>query len=488
MKPNMKEVMNWRSSLAELSAVQAQESLTPPELARIVVPASHWQALALDTTLIIGIRGAGKSFWTAVLANDHARGFVAQQVRSKELGDAVVKIGFSIDLSSAHHPSPAKLAKLVSSGFSRTAIWKAVISRHLAHANGKVADNNADWETVVRNYGDDVAFEKNVSKFDGNLKRENRTVLIVFDALDRLSKSWDDTRLWVQSLLEISLDLRSFSQIRLKLFLRPDMAEDETIWRFQDSSKLKHSAVELKWQAADLFSIVIRWVSNHDQSGPSFRKYCSDNKLMVYRKVDSLFVESENVGDSNIRQTLEVLTGKWMGTGPKRGFCFSWIPVHLADGHLNVAPRSLLLAMKTAAAETLNKYSNHDVPIHFEGIKNGVAKASEVRVDELNEDYPWITPLLEALEGQTVPLDVATLSTLWKDITGSLMNSDKLPPRRFSLESDNKKKIPALLMDLEDLGVVYPTTDKRINIPDIYRVGFRIGRRGGVRPIKTSWM
>jgi len=484
MKPMIKDVTNWRRALTELPSVQAQESLIPPELSRIVVPVSHWQALALDTTLIIGIRGAGKSFWTAVLGDDNARGFVAQQVRSKELGEANVKIGFSIDLSGMHHPSPAKLAQLVSLGFSRTQIWKAVISRHLASTSTQTIENLPNWDEIVKTYGDDVAFEINIAKFDASLKQKNKTVLIIFDALDRLSKNWDDSRLWVQSLLEISLDLRSFRQIRLKLFLRPDMAEDETIWRFQDSSKLKHSAVELKWQAADLFSIVIRWISNHDRAGQSFRKFCSDDKLMVYKKVDNLFVE--NPTENSIRQTLEVLTGKWMGAGPKRGFCFSWIPVHLADGKLNVAPRSLLLAMKTAAEETLNKYSNYDLPIHYEGIKNGVAKASAVRVDELTEDYPWITPLLNALEGQTVPLDITTLAALWKGLTGSLMNSDKLPPRRFSLEFDNKKKTPALLMDLEDLGVVYPTTDKRINIPDIYRVGFKIGRKGGVRPIKTT--
>ncbi len=477
--------MIWRQALTDLPSVQAQESLNPPELSRIVVPVSHWQALALDTTLIIGIRGAGKSFWTAVLGNNQARRFVAEQVRSKELGDAIVKIGFSIDLSSTHHPSPAELVKLLSLGFSRAAIWKAVIARHLANIDEQAGKSISDWPEIVKVCGNDVAFEKNISKFDASLKRENKTILIIFDALDRLSKSWDDARLWVQSLLEISLDLRSFSQIRLKLFLRPDMAEDETVWRFQDSSKLKHSAVQLKWQAADLFLIVIRWVSNHEYAGRSFRKFCSTHKLMIYRKVDKLFVENPN--DNSIRQTLEVLTGKWMGTGPKRGFCFSWIPVHLADGNLDVAPRSLLLAMKTAAEETTIKYSNHVVPIHYEGIKNGVAKASAVRVDELNEDYPWIAPLLNALEGQTVPLDISTLAALWKGITGTLMKSDKLPPRRFSLEFDNRKRITALLMDLEDLGVVYPTTDQRINIPDIYRVGFKIGRRGGVRPIKTSW-
>lgn len=481
-QPRVTDVKEWRNALVGLSAVQAQENLTSPNLSQIVVPTAHWQALALDTTVIKGIRGAGKSFWTAVLYNDETRRFVAEQINSKELKETIVKIGFSVDLTGNHHPSPTELARLTRN-YSNCQIWKAIIYRHLAKTIDKNSEKTTDWSKTVKQFGDDILFEKGIAKYDSFLNQNKQTILIVFDALDRLAKDWDDVRKWVQSLLEIALELRSCSNVRIKLFFRPDMTEDETIWQFQDSSKLRHSAVELKWQPADLFSIIIRYISNHPSAGNSFRSYCTKETLKDYKKVENIFIENNDPGE--IRKNTEIITGEWMGNGPKRGFCFSWIPVHLADARSDVAPRSLLLAMKTAAEETINKYSTHNLPVHFEAIKKGVAKASEVRVYELNEDYPWITPLLNTLGGQIVPLDNISLQRLWKNVTADILNSDKLPPRRFSSESDNNKKIHALLEDLEELGVVYKTTDKRINIPDIYRVGFKIGRKGGVRPIKS---
>ncbi|WP_172812309.1 hypothetical protein [Chloroflexus islandicus] len=35
------------------------------------------------------------------------------------------------------------------------------------------------------------------------------------------------------------------------------------------------------------------------------------------------------------------------------------------------------------------------------------------------------------------------------------------------------------------LGIFELTSDNRINMPDIYRIGFGLGRRGGVKPINT---
>jgi hypothetical protein len=39
-----------------------------------------------------------------------------------------------------------------------------------------------------------------------------------------------------------------------------------------------------------------------------------------------------------------------------------------------------------------------------------------------------------------------------------------------------------VLQDLAGLGLIEWISDDRINIPDVYRVGYGIGRRGGVKP------
>jgi hypothetical protein len=39
-----------------------------------------------------------------------------------------------------------------------------------------------------------------------------------------------------------------------------------------------------------------------------------------------------------------------------------------------------------------------------------------------------------------------------------------------------------LIEDLVELAILYRTEDSRLNMPDIFRVGFGIRRMGGVRP------
>jgi hypothetical protein len=62
------------------------------------------------------------------------------------------------------------------------------------------------------------------------------------------------------------------------------------------------------------------------------------------------------------------------------------------------------------------------------------------------------------------------------------VSENKLPPRRYSSASPENRTIELLIDDLEELEVLYRTEDDLINIPDIFRVGFEIRRKGGVRP------
>ena len=58
----------------------------------------------------------------------------------------------------------------------------------------------------------------------------------------------------------------------------------------------------------------------------------------------------------------------------------------------------------------------------------------------------------------------------------------KLPPRRFTNDPFRKGSAEALIDDLVELAVLYRTKDGRLNMPDIFRVGFGIRRKGGVKP------
>jgi hypothetical protein len=54
----------------------------------------------------------------------------------------------------------------------------------------------------------------------------------------------------------------------------------------------------------------------------------------------------------------------------------------------------------------------------------------------------------------------------------------KLPPRHVDQGPDGVRR------DLESLGIFLRLHDGRVHIPDVFRVGYGLGRKGGVRPIQ----
>ena len=162
----------------------------------------------------------------------------------------------------------------------------------------------------------------------------------------------------------------------------------------------------------------------------------------------------------------------------RRGLPFTWIPTHLGDAAGVATPRSFLAALRTAADETADNAAR---ALDWKSIHGGVRKASEIRVIELAEDFPWTKPAMEALEGLNVPCDSKDLVARWtsKDVLRTIEDE---PEGRINKGA--RRGLPGLLDDLVAVGVLEVRPDGRYNIPDVYRVGFGLKRRGGVRPVR----
>ena len=113
--------------------------------------------------------------------------------------------------------------------------------------------------------------------------------------------------------------------------------------------------------------------------------------------------------------------------------------------------------------------------------------ASEIRVLELREDYPWVHQVMSALEGMVVPLEFEEVAQRWRSrgVLAELsrqveQNAVKLPPRRLDAGAAGVR------LDLEELGVLQRLLDDRVNIRDVYRVGYGLGRKGGVKPTRQE--
>ncbi len=480
-----------RQTLIDLPPISAWENLSPPNPSQIYIPELHTKALPPEVSIVEGMRGAGKSFWTAVLADNDTRTLVSDVTNIQRLSKLIVRVGFGLDHDNEHFPDAKRITLLITQGCTPDDIWRSVLLRHTLKALGKPlpfddgVDSAALWVKVNHDQADRYLVE-----CDRDLAEQEKVLLLLFDSLDRLAGDWGHIRQILSAALQLGLECRTRRAIRFKFFLRPDMVEeDDEIWRFSDSSKLLHTKSELTWRPQDLFGLILLHLANSQSAGPAFRKEIEQQTRIQWQEVDHVYPLPQNLttGEQPLRSIVEALAGPWVGTNAKRGFTFTWIPTHLSDAKGRLSPRSILLAVKRAAEWTKERYPNHKTALHYEGIQQGVVEASGIRISEIKEDYPWAGPLLEALKGVTVPLTIDELTARWTEscIKSSLeaaQQKQRLPPRRFSSDSDLKGQIQALVDDLVELAVFYRTENGRINMPDIFRVGFGIKRKGGVKP------
>jgi hypothetical protein len=88
---------------------------------------------------------------------------------------------------------------------------------------------------------------------------------------------------------------------------------------------------------------------------------------------------------------------------------------------------------------------------------------------------------MEALEGLNVPCVREELIDRWTT-ENVLVKIANAPERRINKGA--RLGLPGLLSDLVDVGVLEVRRDGRYDIPDVYRVGSGLKRRGGVRPVR----
>ena len=489
-----KEIRLAFAALREYIDQRGDKPISSPE--QTYVPKSHARALDPETTLVEGIRGSGKSFWWSALSSAAHRSFLSKAFPNIRIDNAVdIVQGFGADQDSEKAPSSDTIESL-GRKYSPRAIWRTVVATHAKFDDPfplHTAEQAEKWDQRVS------WVSSNPEQFDSLLRRADqrqdqsgRTCLILFDALDRLASQWDAIRPHAQALLQVALEMRSTRRIRLKLFVRPDMLEDRGISGFPDFSKLNAGKASLEWKRADLYALIFQRVGNSHIGGAEFRSLASNISGLPWAEFEDKWwvLPGRLALDEDLQEKVFIaLAGQAMGSGAsgyKRGKPYTWLVNHLQDGRNQVSPRSFLSAVGEAAEMT-----DEDNPSVFSAraIQIGVQQASKIRVDEFkNEDYPWVNGLMEALRGKlTVPCAVDDILTIWnenstlkrlKQELGSAQNAVKLPPQHLDEGGIG------VLQDLQELGLVQLQDKGRIQMPDVYRIAFGIGRRGGVKPVK----
>lgn len=475
----MVDVKDLRNAILE-APIATSNFGESPKLGELYIPPAHVKALRLESNLVVGARGVGKSFWTAALTSSDLRASIESTVR--ELENTEVSIGFSVRESINDYPNADTFGKLLGSEIDPYDIWRTVILRWSASTleekfPGSSWSDSVSW---MKDNPEDIS--RLIGRTNARLENKSRFGLIVFDALDRTSNDWRVMDNIVRGLLRATLWLKSYPRLHSKVFLREDQFE-RTVTDFPDASKLLATRAELTWARHDLHGLLWqRLINAPNLHGQLLRDvYCEVTKSLPLENNKSYALPDDAKRENSPLQRVlfERLAGQWMGRDRRRGIPYTWSVSHLADGRGQTSPRSFLAAIRQAAEDSLNRYPDYLLPIHYESIKRGIQKASEIRVNEMAEDHPWVRIFLEKLQGLNVPCEFTLILERWQlhfPNGPSSASSLGLPAQHIDRGWDGIRD------DLIRLGLLEQKKDLRIDMPDLYRVGFGLGRKGGVKP------
>ena len=480
---------------------------------QLFLPWPHRKALKLDCSLVIGARGVGKTAWArALLANqgDQPSAALPTEIFPYPL---TVVAGFS-DQAQASHPSGGTFAQLMSDQDDPYSLWLAVLLRALGLDNTPTLPIESWAATLDWVRGHQEEAWAMLRKADQALLQKNRGLLLVFDALDRVSPDgdWLKVSAAIRALLRLVLELKGFKRIHGKVSLRTDQYTRGNFTDLPDIAKIRATRVELLWSLTDLHGLLWQCLCNGTPGEASefFRAWCQKastlgedsfvNKFMDFMQSPDEDDASHNIDvnhrwelptavrrDEPIQRALfEKLAGRWMARDSRRGVPYTWIVNHLADAQGQSTPRSFLTAIRKAAEESRHRYRDAEYPLFYDGLKLGVQAASVNRIEELEEDYPWLPTIMKPFANRaSVPMTEAVfdqdLSEAFKSIPAGVPGlSERLPN---DLRSQG---VHGLITYLCQLGLLTQMKDERLNMPDIYRIGFKLGRKGGIKPAQRS--
>ena len=467
-----------RGAMAEFQLSPKVEPNEVIELDRAFFPDGHRGVLDLKRQLVIGNRGMGKSFWTHSLVNSELRERLAQVYELPVLAKADVVIGFNgSEKIGPVAPTIEEISRALKDRTPPELIWRAVMLRatHTLRSTSEPLSLNG---TISKLKSHPHAYAQELSAADDILVQEKRSLLVVFDALDRLAEDWSGIRELTKGLLIRALGLQSFRAIRMKIFMRVDQFADAELFRFPDSSKIRNDHVNLSWRPHELYGLLFFELFRNPLARESLERLAESTPMRL------MLIEGGPSSSARMDEQaalVSFLAGEFMGNHKKRGRVYSWVPLHLSDAANNCSPRTFLTAWKSAAEHIPPP---RGLAVDHLGLIDGVRHASSTRLTELREDYPWIDIALEPLRRQFVPISREDLFGLWaknKVVPKILESSQKnrwLAPIGVGV-LDEKNPL-ALLQAMSIIAVMEQRANGKINVPDIFRVEAEILRKGGV--------
>ncbi len=461
--------------LTDLTTLKSDDDDAVAQDAKWFLPVdAHVRALRPETLVVRGGRGAGKSSLFHFLGHAQSQPALRESVGVGSPATTWLE-GFS---SSAEHPS-----LMVVGAFGKTAkedrrrfFWFAWLCARLSSQPGvklpagplavalkKDRDPGRLAEAAEHQLGA-------LSAWIDALERDRKSPIVVsYDGLDRIGSSSSTRQRMTASLLAMWLSLADrYRHIRPKVFVREDLFQ-ASLSAFPDASKLDARSVSIEWRVEDLYRVLIKHMANTSEDlknwveGSSRGIGLTDGKALGWMPP-----ALPETGKGSQKGFVDHLAGELMGSGAKKGLTYRWIPNRLQDAHARAVPRSILGLVRYAADFALTRGPEAQslrllTPPELQG---SLERTSLRRVSELTEEFP-VVGRLGNLRGRTVML--------------ARKGAIEALSRATAVEDEHSDDGEQVLRTLIELGVMSERTDGRIDVPDIYRYGFGILRKGGVK-------
>jgi hypothetical protein len=494
---NKNNIGRWRDAFAKTMANLRPDS--PPETWKdVFVPPTHYKALHPQTMLVEGMRGAGKSFWTKVLHDTALRNSLAQSNTDVRLKAELQRITDCKALlwdktDSQDLPDQISVTRWLSNpDFEPMLFWAVVVLAQfeIDPALGMpVSDPFEPWKARVEwAQGNPERVTRAIKLLDSKFTAAGETVLVVIDGLDRVSTRFAHTQSLMRGLFQLLLEFRYAKGLRFKVFVREDILSNAAA-TVSDASKIINEKVTLDWTQQDLFGLAFHTIA---QEEGTFRRRYEEISAISGKSVGERWDHPELLNAVTQEKFWVWLAGPYMGNTATKGHTYSWIFKHLADGKGRISPRTFLLAVKESLTVTQHNYAAHEFIIHHEAIRDGVRLASNARVGELDNEYHWVRQAVEIIQtkGRTVPIDWTDLRSIWMSNKASGADTVSLIEKQqanalipWESDSDWDTKVNALRDTMSNIGVLQLRERQsvlRIDLPDIFRLAYKIGRNGGI--------
>lgn len=250
-----------------------------------------------------------------------------------------------------------------------------------------------------------ISADEMIGDLNAALQKTNITIWLVLDRLDvAFSDSSELEGNALRSLFRVYLDLISWSNISIKIFLRDDIWRKLLSTGFREASHITRSLI-ISWSEQSIVNLIVRRLLHNAEICKAFAIDREEALKDLKSQTDFFY----RIFPSQI------------AVGQKQRNTLNWILSRAADGSKRTAPREVIHLLSATRDQQLKLYElgNAEPPAEnlFDrgAIREALREVSKVRYEQtLCAENSALKPYLDQLDGQKTQQSPESLGRLWR--------------------------------------------------------------------------